>query len=114
MRQPIRILGIDPGLRRTGWGVIDVDGNRLIHVACGSVASDDKAALAQRARFAGSSFFWPMLLLPALEKAGRACGPFQPSYHEVAGPHKDRMQGMAARLRCNIRICKNWRSALSE
>jgi crossover junction endodeoxyribonuclease RuvC len=48
MRQPIRILGIDPGLRRTGWGVIDVDGNRLIHVACGSVASDDKAALAQR------------------------------------------------------------------
>jgi crossover junction endodeoxyribonuclease RuvC len=28
--------------------VIDVDGNRLIHVACGSVASDDKAALAQR------------------------------------------------------------------
>jgi crossover junction endodeoxyribonuclease RuvC len=48
MRQPIRILGIDPGLRRTGWGVIDVDGNRLIHVACGSVASDDRAELAQR------------------------------------------------------------------
>src|SRR6266581_2325445 len=48
MRQAIRILGIDPGLRRTGWGVIDVDGNRLIFVGCGSVASDDKAALAQR------------------------------------------------------------------
>jgi crossover junction endodeoxyribonuclease RuvC len=48
MRQPIRILGIDPGLRRTGWGVIDVEGNRLIYVACGSVASDDKAALADR------------------------------------------------------------------
>ena len=48
MRQPIRILGIDPGLRRTGWGVIDVDGNRLVFVACGSVASDDKAALAER------------------------------------------------------------------
>ena len=30
MGRPIRILGIDPGLRRTGWGVIDVDGNRLI------------------------------------------------------------------------------------
>ncbi|MFT6672619.1 MAG: crossover junction endodeoxyribonuclease RuvC, partial [Afipia broomeae] len=28
----IRILGIDPGLRRTGWGVIDIDGNRLIYV----------------------------------------------------------------------------------
>jgi crossover junction endodeoxyribonuclease RuvC len=48
MTRPIRILGIDPGLRRTGWGVIDIDGNRLIFVACGSVASDDKAALAER------------------------------------------------------------------
>src|SRR3569623_2419332 len=34
---PIRILGIAPGLRRTGWGLIESDGNRLIHVACGSV-----------------------------------------------------------------------------
>ena len=34
---PIRILGIDPGLRRTGWGVIDIEGNRLIFVGCGSV-----------------------------------------------------------------------------
>lgn len=48
MTRPIRILGIDPGLRRTGWGVIEVLGNRLIHVACGSVATDDKAALADR------------------------------------------------------------------
>jgi crossover junction endodeoxyribonuclease RuvC len=51
MRQAIRILGIDPGLRRTGWGVIDVDGNRLVFVACGSVTSDDKAALADRLVF---------------------------------------------------------------
>jgi len=48
MGRPIRILGIDPGLRRTGWGLIDVDGNRLIFVACGSVATNDKAALAAR------------------------------------------------------------------
>ena len=48
IRMPIRILGIDPGLRRTGWGVIEVEGNRLSFVACGSVASDDKAALAVR------------------------------------------------------------------
>lgn len=48
MRQPIRILGIDPGLRRTGWGVIDVDGNRLSFVGCGSVATEDKAPLAAR------------------------------------------------------------------
>jgi crossover junction endodeoxyribonuclease RuvC len=46
--QAIRILGIDPGLRRTGWGLIEADGNRLIHVACGSVATSDKAALAER------------------------------------------------------------------
>ena len=39
IRSPVRILGIDPGLRRTGWGVIDVDGNRLIYVGCGSVES---------------------------------------------------------------------------
>ena len=41
---PIRILGIDPGLRRTGWGVITCEGNRLIYVACGSVETDNKAA----------------------------------------------------------------------
>src|SRR5215468_1674584 len=48
MRGPIRILGIDPGLRRTGWGVVDVAGNRLSYVACGSVETDDRAGLAQR------------------------------------------------------------------
>jgi len=48
MNLPIRILGIDPGLRRTGWGVIEVMGNRLSFIACGSVSTDDKAALAVR------------------------------------------------------------------
>jgi len=48
MRRPIRILGIDPGLRRTGWGLVASDGNRLQFVACGSLATDDKAALAAR------------------------------------------------------------------
>jgi len=37
IRTPIRILGIDPGLRRTGWGVIEIEGNRLIYLGCGSV-----------------------------------------------------------------------------
>jgi crossover junction endodeoxyribonuclease RuvC len=45
---PIRILGIDPGLRRTGWGLIDVEGNRLTFVACGSVSTVDKADVAAR------------------------------------------------------------------
>ena len=48
MGRPIRILGIDPGLRRTGWGVVTIDGNRLSFLACGSVATDDKAGLAVR------------------------------------------------------------------
>ena len=48
MNRLIRILGIDPGLRRTGWGVIDVEGNRLKYVACGSLATDDKAELSAR------------------------------------------------------------------
>lgn len=46
--RPIRILGIDPGLRRTGWGVIETSGNRLSYIACGSVEPDTKADLARR------------------------------------------------------------------
>jgi crossover junction endodeoxyribonuclease RuvC len=48
MARAIRILGIDPGLRRTGWGVIEADGNRLVYVACGSAQTDDKTSLAER------------------------------------------------------------------
>ena len=46
----VRIVGIDPGLRRTGWGVIDTDGVRLGFVACGSVISDDAESLGARLR----------------------------------------------------------------
>jgi crossover junction endodeoxyribonuclease RuvC len=45
---PIRILGIDPGLRRTGWGVIETFGNRLSFVGCGSVEPPDQLPLAER------------------------------------------------------------------
>ena len=48
MAPPIRILGIDPGLRRTGWGLIGCEGNRLIYLACGSVESNAKLSLAER------------------------------------------------------------------
>ncbi|QCG99048.1 crossover junction endodeoxyribonuclease RuvC [Azospirillum sp. TSA2s] len=44
----MRLLGIDPGLRHTGWGIIDVAGNRLSHVADGAVHSDDSCPLAER------------------------------------------------------------------
>src|ERR1700704_5250876 len=36
IRQPVRIIGIDPGLRRTGWGVIETEGNRLVFIGWGS------------------------------------------------------------------------------
>jgi len=53
----IRIIGIDPGLRRTGWGVVDSDGVRLVYVASGHVASDagDDLAYRLRAIFEGLS-----------------------------------------------------------
>ena len=47
-RSAIRIIGIDPGLRRTGWGVIESDGNRLIFIACGSVETSDRVSTAER------------------------------------------------------------------
>ena len=40
----IRILGIDPGLRNTGWGMIDAAGARLSFVASGSMRSDRRPA----------------------------------------------------------------------
>lgn len=43
-----RLIGLDPGLRNTGWGIVDAEGNRLIWVADGAVASDPKATLAER------------------------------------------------------------------
>ncbi len=46
----IRIIGIDPGLRRTGWGIIESDGVRLSYVASGLITSDSKDDLAYRLR----------------------------------------------------------------
>src|SRR5437667_6286323 len=48
IRHPVRILGIDPGLRRTGWGVVEIEGNRLVFIGCGSVKRPDGLRLASR------------------------------------------------------------------
>ncbi len=48
MEQAIRIVGIDPGLQRTGWGVIEAIGSRLSFIAAGTVRSDPKGNLASR------------------------------------------------------------------
>jgi crossover junction endodeoxyribonuclease RuvC len=42
------ILGLDPSLSCTGWGVIRAEGSRLSHIANGQVATDPKAPMAQR------------------------------------------------------------------
>ena len=44
------LMGIDPGLRFTGWGLIEVDGNRLRHVADGVIATDGERAVPERLR----------------------------------------------------------------
>lgn len=50
MAPPIRILGIDPGLRKTGWGIVLSEGSKLSFVACGCVESDGALPLGQRLR----------------------------------------------------------------
>jgi crossover junction endodeoxyribonuclease RuvC len=44
----IRIIGIDPGLRNVGWGLIEVDGARLAYLACGSIKTRADLSLAER------------------------------------------------------------------
>lgn len=48
MSQTIRILGLDPGLRRTGWGVIAALGSRVSWIAHGVIAPPEGAPLADR------------------------------------------------------------------
>ena len=48
MSLSIRILGLDPGLSAMGWGVIEVSGSRLSHVAHGVIATKPAAGLAYR------------------------------------------------------------------
>ncbi len=44
----IRLLGIDPGLRFTGWGMLEVDGNRLRHLGDGVIATDSAQSVPDR------------------------------------------------------------------
>ena len=50
MNRTVRIIGIDPGLRQTGWGLIEAEGNALKFLSAGTIASDAKAPLATRLR----------------------------------------------------------------
>jgi crossover junction endodeoxyribonuclease RuvC len=44
----IRILGVDPGLRRTGWGLVGSEGSKLSFIACGAIETDSDASLPER------------------------------------------------------------------
>ncbi len=44
----MRIIGIDPGLCHTGWGIIDKDGSRVSFVAAGVINADTENALSER------------------------------------------------------------------
>ena len=44
----MRILGLDPGLGTTGWGLVEAEGNRLVHIANGQMKTDSSAALPRR------------------------------------------------------------------
>ena len=48
IRTMVRLLGIDPGLRFTGWGMIEVEGNRLRHIADGVIATDSATSVPER------------------------------------------------------------------
>ena len=51
MAGAIRILGIDPGLRHMGWGMIAVEGSRLSYIACGSINTDGDDPLSERLKY---------------------------------------------------------------
>jgi crossover junction endodeoxyribonuclease RuvC len=71
--RPIRILGLDPGLRRTGWGVVALDGARLAHVAHGVIAPKDSLPFAERLR----------VLYDAIEALIVAYGPDEAAVEET-------------------------------
>lgn len=48
MTETIRILGIDPGLRHTGWGLIEKTGSRLSWIAHGTISVDPKLPMSER------------------------------------------------------------------
>jgi crossover junction endodeoxyribonuclease RuvC len=61
----MRVLGLDPGLRRTGWGVIEITGSRLRYIADGVACSDAALPLAAR-------------LVQLYEAVGRVIAEFAP------------------------------------
>src|SRR6202165_5950440 len=79
IRYPVRILGIDPGLRRTGWGVIEIDGNRLVFIGCGSVGTSEGLAPAGRLAAVPEGLALASRLLAIHEGLATVLGDFKPA-----------------------------------
>lgn len=47
----VLIIGLDPGLRKTGWGVIEQEGSKLVFIDCGAIAPKDTLSMAERLAF---------------------------------------------------------------
>jgi len=69
----LKILGLDPGLGTTGWGLIDAEGNRLTHIANGQIKTSTSIALPQRLA----------ILADQLEALIAKCGPVGAAVEEV-------------------------------
>ena len=79
----MRLIGLDPGLRLTGWGVIDVDGNRLRHVAHGVIKVSVEGSLAARL----SELFEAIANVVAEQKPIEAAGAHSPAGNASSPPN---------------------------
>ena len=81
----MRVLGLDPGLRRTGWGVIESEGPRLRFVAAGCIAVAAEPALAAR-------------LADLHRRLAAVCGRFAPDEAAVEEPFVNRNPASTLKL----------------
>jgi len=58
MIRALTILGLDPGLRHTGWGLVRQDGNRLSFIAAGRISPDTKLPMAARLCASARAVWW--------------------------------------------------------
>ncbi len=65
----MRVIGIDPGLQHTGWGIVDINGNKLSHVAHGVISTKAKADMADRLKIIFDGIIEQVELFKPIEAA---------------------------------------------
>lgn len=65
----MRVIGIDPGLQHTGWGIVDINGNKLTHVAHGIISTKAKADMADRLKIIFDGIIEKVELFKPIEAA---------------------------------------------